>query len=236
MQKIRMGFVVLTSFLVLIFLMQHMAVSAYAQSPKPSAPKFTIQFPNDDTIQIVIQNQAFTSSSSVNLIMYYYRVKDHYGQQWIEARSEGQLQSNSTATLITIPPLAGSVPKGSPFDPFMNNFLNNSTVLDFQIQAKTGYYLVTQKPGYMPGIPPVGPGDGYSEITFNDSETSAWSNTVTVDLKDKIMLSPSPTLPNFGPTSSPTVPEFSWLMIPPLFIFVLSIAVIVSARKTCRAT
>jgi hypothetical protein len=225
MQKTRMSFVVLTSFLVPIFLMQHMAVSAYAQSTRPSAPKFAIHFPNDDTVQIVIQNQAFTSSSSVNAIEYFYRVKDHYSEQWMRNGGDGQLQSDSKTTVFEVF-----------LSPFLQTFLNNSTVLDFQVQAKTGYYLVTQKPGYMPGIPPVGPGNGYTEITFNDSETSAWSNTVTVDLKDKIMLSPSPTLPNFGPTSSPTIPEFSWLTILPLFLSILSIAIIVGVRKSRNVT
>ncbi len=38
------------------------------------------------------------------------------------------------------------------------------------------------------------------------------------------------------PTPTHSVPEFSWLMILPPFIFILSIAVIVRLRKTCRIT
>ncbi len=48
-----------------------------AHSSKPYAPEFTIQFLNDSSLQIVIENQGFTISSSVNSIIYYYRVKDH---------------------------------------------------------------------------------------------------------------------------------------------------------------
>ena len=72
----------LTTILVIIFLMEPMAESVYAQSTKPSAPKFSIQLPNNNTIQIVIQNQAFTSSSAVNSLVYYYKVKDHYSNTW----------------------------------------------------------------------------------------------------------------------------------------------------------
>ena len=50
--------------------------------------------------------------------------------------------------------------------------------------------------------------------------------TVTKTLEPQ---SPSP-IPT--PTPTPTVPEFSWLMILPLFIFILSTTVIVRLRKT----
>ncbi len=193
-----------------------MAESVYAQSTKPSPPKFTIQIPNNSTIHIVVENQAFTNSSSVNSIVYYFRVKDHNSNLWIESGNYN-LQSNSKTTIISIPPLPGMSLLGSILS---SPLLNNSTLLDFQVEAKTGYYAITQKPGYMPGMPPLGSGDGYSEITFNPAETSEWSNTQTVNLNQ----------------TSTTVPEFSRLMILPLFIFVLSIAVIVRARKTCRVT
>ncbi len=52
--------------------------------------------------------------------------------------------------------------------------------------------------------------------------------TVTKTLEPQ---SPSPS-PSTTPT--PTVPEFSWLMILPLFVFVLSIVVIDRLRKQCR--
>ena len=200
-----------------------MAESVYAQSNKPSPPKFTIQIPNNSTIQLVVENQAFTNSSSVNSIVYYYRVKDHNSQQWIINRNYC-LQSNIQTTLITIPPH----PSLYLFDPFMySTVLNNSTLLDFQVQAEIGYYAITQKPGYMPGMPPLGSGDGYSEITFIPAETSEWSNIQTVSLSQTSTTSPTPTS---------YVPEFSWLILLFIFIFILSIAVMVRVRKTCRIT
>jgi hypothetical protein len=219
--------------LMIIFLMQPMAESTFAQSTKPSAPKFTIQFSNDDTIQIVIQNQAFTSSSSVNSLIYYNRVKDHYSDRWIIDKNY-QLQSGSKTTSIEI----DLVPLGY----FV--ILNNSSILDFQVQAVTGYYLITQKPGHMPGalINFTSP-DGYSEITFNDSETSAWSNTVTVDLKEKIMLSPSQisslTTTSPIPTATPYPPpnrnaphlDSTFYLLPISIILAIIIAVFVIYRR-----
>jgi hypothetical protein len=210
----------LTTLLVIIFLMQLMAVSAYAQSTKPSAPQFTIKVISEGNLQLVIENQHFTSSSSVNAIEYYYRVKDHYSQQWMRNGGDGQLQSGSKTTVIEIF-----------LSPFLQSFLNNSTVLDFQVQAKTGYYFVTQKPGYIPGIPPVGPGNGYTEITFNESETSDWSNIQTITLSANVHLSPSPS-PNTSASPTPSVPEFpETLAITFLAIMALVVAVVFRRKK-----
>jgi hypothetical protein len=195
-----------------------MAGSVYAQSTKPSAPKFTIQMPNNSTIQLVVENQAFTNSSSVNSIVYYFRVKVHNSDLWVESGNYN-LQSNSKTTVISIPPQPGM----SLYDSILSSPLfNNSTLLDFQIQAQTGYYAITQKPGYIPGMPPIGSGS-YSEITFNPAETSGWSNTQTVNLNQ--------TSTTLTPTPTSTVPEFSWLMILPLFLSTFFIVVLFRKRK-----
>ena len=217
MQKIRPGFAILTSILVIIFLVEPMAESVYAQSTKPSAPKFTIQMPNNSTIQLIVENQAFTNSSSVNSIVYYFRVKDHNSDLWLESGNYN-LQSNSKTTIISIPPLPGMSLLNSILS---SPLLRNSTLLDFQIQAKTGYYAITQKPGYIPGAPTQPQsGDGYSEITFNPAETSDWSNTQTVNLNQTSTTS-----------TTSTVPEFSWLIILPLFLSTILVLVLFRKRK-----
>ncbi len=206
----------LTAILVIIFLVEPVAESVYVQSTKPSPPKFTIQIPNNSTIQLVVENQGFTNSSSVNSIVYYFRVKDHNSDLWLESGNYN-LQSNSKTTVISIPPLPGMSLLGSILS---SPLLNNSTLLDFQIKAETGYYAITQKPGYMPGMPPIGSGDGYSEITFNPAETSDWGNTQTVNLNQTSTTS-----------TTPTVPEFSWLMILPLFVSLLFCVVLARFRN-----
>ena len=170
----------------------------FAQSTtKPSAPQFTIQVISGSSLQLVIENQDFISSSSVNAIIYYYRVKDHYGDQWMIDRN-GQLQSDSNTTVIAIPSYPSEYLFGHPSHP-----LSNISVLDFQLQAETGYYLENYVEGQMPGA--LLETDGYWETTFNKSETSDWSSTQTVNLSEYT-----------------TIPEFpSWTILPLLIVATL---------------
>jgi hypothetical protein len=179
--------------------------SVYAQSTKPSPPEFTAQMPNENTIELAIKNQAFTNSSSINAIVYYYRVKDHNTNQWIICGNY-QLQSDSQTTLITIPPHPDDL-RHYLFPP---NWPNTSNLVDFQVEAVSGYYLVKYVQGQMPGAPLQT--NGYSEITFNKSETSDWSSIQTVDIsKGTASTSPNPTAneqPTAMITPSPT-PAFA---------------------------
>jgi hypothetical protein len=174
----------------------------YGQSTtKPSAPQFTIQVISGSSLQFVIENKDF-SSSSVNAIMYYYRVKDHYGDQWMIDRN-GQLQSDSNTTVLTIPSYPSEYLFGHPSHP-----LSNVSVLDFQLQAETGFYLEKYVQGQMPGA--LLETDGYWETTFNKSETSDWSSTQTVNLSEYA-----------------TIPEYSSWTILPLLIVATLVGVIV---------
>jgi hypothetical protein len=166
---------------------------------KPSAPKLSIQFPDNNTIQLVIENQEFINSSSVNTLVYYVRVK---GNNSNITMLDGtyHLQSSSGTTIITQP--AFPILNGSPLD--------NSTLLDFQVKAVTGYYAVTKKPGPPALISPA-PQLWHTEITFNISDTSEWSNPVTVDLTQMATVATNP---------GPSVQEF-----PILIILCLTVAV-----------
>jgi hypothetical protein len=90
----------------------------------------------------------------------------------------------------------------------------------------------------------VGLADGQHKITVTAynfaTSTGLYSEQTTyftVDTTNSARASPkpTPTIPNSGPTSSPTptpsVPEFSWLMILPLFISLLFIVVLIRKRK-----
>ncbi len=66
------------------------------------------------------------------------------------------------------------------------------------MQAQTGYYAITQKPGPIPGGLIQLPSD-YTSITFNESKASDWSNPITVDLSKMAVVTPTPT---------PNIPEF----------------------------
>jgi hypothetical protein len=99
-----------------------------------------------------------------------------------------QLQSDSTNTLITT--RLNQLP-----------LVANAASLDFQVQAVTGYYAVTNKtggPAYFPSAQ-----DWHTEITFNASETSDWSSTQTTTIhSDPASASATSTS---TPTSSPAV-------------------------------
>ena len=225
---------------------------SYAQSTEPSPPKFSILTPNASTIQLVIQNQAFTNSSSVNSLVYYFRVKAHNSDTWMED-GDYTLQSNSDITIISISP-------ESEVGAFLYTpFFDNSTSFDFQVQAVTGFYSVTWQPGYMPGMPTqFQSGNGYWDITFNPAESSDWSPTQTAAMPVSSN-SPSSALvptqipfsasnPTANSTNDPTsmltqnenttktgstvaIPEFLWLVILPLSVSIFSIAVILRHRK-----
>jgi len=205
-----------------------MVKPACAQSTEPSPPKFTIQIPNNSTIQLVIENQAFTNSSSVNSLVYYLRVKAHSSDTWMED-GDYTLQSNSNITIISISP-------ESEVGAFLYApFFDNSTSFDFQVQAVTGFYSVTWQPGYMPGMPTqYQPGNGYWEITFNPAESSAWSPTQTVTFPPIVPLSTVPDSSSSTSTSTPTAPEIPILAILPLFLLVISVAAILRHRKTAK--
>jgi uncharacterized membrane protein YwzB len=182
---------------------------SFAQSTtKPSAPQFTIQVISGSSLQFVIENQDFISSSSVNAIMYYYRVKDNCGDQWMIDRN-GQLQSDSETTVIAIPSYPSEYLFGHPSHP-----LSNVSVLDFQLQAETGFYLEKYVQGQMPGA--LLETDGYWETTFNKSETSDWSSTQTVNLSEYA-----------------TIPEFpSWTIL--LTTLVAGVAVTIFFRDRLK--
>lgn len=227
---------------------------ACAQSTAPSTPEFSIQTPNASTIQLVIENQAFTNTSSVNSIVYYYRVKGQNSETWV-IDGDYTLQSNSDTTIISIPPIPGL-----PVPILSTPLLDNSTLLDFQVQAVTGFYSVTWQPGYMPGMPTqCQPGNGYWDIAFNPAQSSPWSPTQTVAmpvianstsstfapaLTPSSVSNPTANSTN-DPTSVPTqnentaktssnaaVPEFLWLVFLPLFLSMFSVAAILRLRES----
>ena len=215
----------LTLFLVVILAVSSLLMvnPISAQSiTKPSAPQFSIQFPNNNTIQLVIQNQEFIPSSYVNSIIYYYRVKDPYSPR-SSIDKNYVLQSNFKTTTLTIPSVP---PDGMLFSRMVNSTIgNNSILIDFQVQAVSGYYAITQKPGPIPGGPvQYQSPDGYTEITFNESQASDWSIPITVDLSKMVVVT-------LTPTSSSSVPEFPITVLLIVVLAAVSLLLIIGKRK-----
>jgi len=204
--------------LIIIVALSNLAIAetVCAQSTKPSVPQFTIKLQNNSTIQLVIENQPFTNSSSVNSLLYQFRVKDHYSDKWVIAKSIDHLQSSSTYTELTIPLEHPLLPPPA-----------NYTMLDFQLQAITGFYSITQKPGSIPGAPiHFQSPDGYTEITFNPAESSDWSKTQTVNL-NQTSTTPSPTPKEVLPTNLAVV-----VSLITIIIIVLAVAILFKKRLT----
>ena len=138
-------------------------------STKLFTPEFIARALNESTVELVITNQEFTKSDSVNALFYDYRVKNHNSEIWALLGGIGQLQSDSKTTTITV---KTPYPSDYPFTEGMKQVVN-STSLDFQVRAKTGNYTIVNK-------------QSGTTTYFNDSDTSNWSNLQTVDLSQPL--------------------------------------------------
>ena len=92
--------------------------------------------------------------------------------------------------------------------------------VDFQVQAMIGYLQSTPSLSL-----PLG---DYEFI----GQASGWSSTQTVTIPASSDSS-SPSL-TATPTSTPAVPELSWLVIVPLLLCVLFFALVLRHRKTAN--
>jgi hypothetical protein len=211
-----------------------MAKAAFAQSPTlspvpiptPSVPQFTLQlvgppytvpttyYLNQSSGQIVaqightneysyvvltIKNQPFpsTDSSGRSISLYYnVRIKNHNEtDNWLElyetynpmADEIGYpTQSDSDYTSLSIP-LYNGQPEG---------VIPVGVQTDIQVDAMLGYITQGALP---PGVPPIG---GWPYVFYG--QTSAWSNTQTVNVPANIPLSPTPAPSSSTQTQTPT--------------------------------
>jgi hypothetical protein len=190
------------------------------------------------SIEVKIKNQAFISTidSSGNYTSLYYnlRFKGHYENEtnWIY--------------YPVIPTDYGSA--SHPVDPFQTG-ARGSQYLD---AFKSDYSIFTLPNWRVANVPQGGQIDvqvqtliGHDNkhdwgmgqfgewITYYfEGEYTDWSSTQTVTIDKNTAL--TPTYTPYSPTSTPTVPELSWLVVIPLLIVVLSIALILSHRKTTK--
>jgi hypothetical protein len=198
--------------------------------PTPSVPEFTVKFldfsydvptttsidpytgqnitnqgyhVDNRTIELSINNEPFSSYQESEPNFFYYFV-----------REKGHFSENWTE--INSPNSGFLIKSSSDYTIFYYGptFLNGISFgqMDFQVEAAVG------------GIYRISPqfASGYE---FR-GVTSGWSNTQTVAIPA------SSVSPTQSPNPSPTVPEFSWLAILPLFAATLFIAVKLRHRKT----
>jgi hypothetical protein len=191
------------------------------------------QYVKNETVDIKIKNPQLMSATlangSIAQLYYSVRTKGHFSNywgsssddRWTTTWEEGNsftqvFASTSDYTVVTLV-------IGSPNHILMGYadvYIPAGGQEDFQVEASFGY----QHPIY-DGLYQTG-------IAFVSYANSGWSPTQTITLTDgatSSSVSTSPT-PNQSSSPSPTVPEFSWLVILPLFISLFSLAVVTKLR------
>lgn len=203
--------------------------SASAQTiPKPSVPEFSLRYEDhsyyeqptyttdpitgkqvieneagyikNDSIQINIKNQPFTSSkdASGNYTLLYYNVryKGHFENHWqTYPYSPSSGYWKATQTGYTSIPLPNT----------QVGYFATDSQFDFQVQALVGYETSTT------GISQLPPHNLSTSYQFHGLEGD-WSPTQTITISDE---SASP---------SPTVPEFPCLLVISLLLSALAVA------------
>jgi hypothetical protein len=203
------------------------------------------QLINNNSIEITIKNQPFDYSNNGLTYQIYFniRIKPHFSNtdNWTEvyplenltsspANANGifpfawyvfsPVQSNSTSTIIDFQVVPTDVNQATGYDIYGTPFygIPIDSQLDFQVEALVGHnstYWYIQHP-----FTPTYGGFSVSAVAYDSA--SGWSNTQTIAIGETASTSPAP---------SPSVPEFSWLIILPLFFSILSIAVLIRKRK-----
>ena len=162
-------------------------------------------------------------------MFYNISVKPHYGGNWTyypTSYGETYPASNSEYSVRNFVYGAydnGGYARGGYADtvsPQMG-YVSPGGEVDFRVQAIFGYYHNEWVSMGGPDHPLLG-----GEVPMFTGESSDWSHTQTITIPET-SASTSPT-PNLTPT--PSVPEFSWLAILPLFISLLSVAILLKLK------
>ena len=194
------------------------------------------------TIDVTIKNQPFTSTNldGNNIELFYeIRWKGHFenwtdynftninynsnGNNYLEQNNNNLYNlnyairaTNSEYTVVSYSPsFIGNIPPGYEFP--------NGGQIDFQVKAQVGYTFLYYG-GHIQAI-----GTDYHFVTESD-----WSNaqTVTISNATLILSNPLPsTVSASVSTSTPTVPELSWLAIILPLVLMLAVALVLRHQK-----
>jgi hypothetical protein len=222
MQKTRLGFTILIIFLSSLIIVES------ANAKGPSTPVLDVKIINGYYTVPTTSTDQYNTVNSINISLTFQidgvtsycllQCKDHFSSQWESLYQDGYnvttFLPTGHKTTITIWGNNATGPFGqSPTNEISLYFGSHwgitvplGSQLDFRVQAIAGSRLMTD------------PHD-YNLILAIGSE-SDWSSIQTVTIPE-----------NNSSTPTPTVPEFSWLIILPLFLSILSIAVLIRKRK-----
>ncbi len=230
--------------------------SSPTYTPNPftgNTPSGDVNFYENKSLVLTIQNQAFESSNSFISLHYSVQWKGHFETTWNLFNVD---INPDTISDINVFPIGFSGDNGTFGSPATVPDVPNGGKIDFQVEAATGsWYTVPYYPhGYDSNGNPIGMPFGTTPV-FNGT-TSGWSNIATISIPDGSVTSypntgtppistqetpiPNPTpTPTVSPSttsatseSSPAVPEFPTWIILALFAAVLLSTVFARKRIT----
>ena len=166
--------------------------------PKPSVPQFTVTLLENNSVQLSIKNQPFDANNSHNYsFVYDVRITNFLGN-WTDLYNADDgypYQSNSDYTnfFYKIADSPSYYPTAFTLE---GKAIPTNGQVTFQVKAMIGYRdRGTFSNGMMPYV-------------FK-GESSDWSNNQTITiLENSSSLTPTESMPNFGPTSSP-IPSYN---------------------------
>jgi hypothetical protein len=163
--------------------------------PKPSVPQFTVSLLENNSVQLSIRNQPFDVNNSYNYsFVYDVRITNSLGN-WTDLYNADDgypYQSNSDYTnfFYKIADSPSYYPTAFTLE---GKAIPTNGQVTFQVKAMVGYRdRGTFSNGMMPYV-------------FK-GESSDWSNNQTITIPTS--LTPTESMPNFGPTSSP-IPSYN---------------------------
>jgi hypothetical protein len=179
------------------------------------------------TIDLTIKNQPYipviANNGANTSFVYQIQVKGHFAKDWIPMYpfGDGPKMSNTDYTIITYLLLQSEdsyyLTSHDSTTPSVNTItgLPPNASIDFQVEALSGYWTRTIEFGSQ----------------HFEAQESGWSPMQTVTIPASSGSTTQTPSPSSSPSTSPTVPELSWLIIIPLLIAVLSITLILRHRK-----
>ena len=179
-------------------------VDQYSGKTVQTGGGFTVE---NKTIELALKNQKITpytirDDDAVRSVYlnFQIRYKGHFGQDWYNYSVGEAYWLDNTVVLFGLGSNRNS--------PYLGE-LSVGNQVDFQVQARIGYYMHTDGDWYNPN----------SQVFIGES--SSWSGIQTVTIPGA-STSVSPT---------PTVPEFPVITLLPILFAVFSVALIIRDRK-----
>jgi hypothetical protein len=183
-----------------------MIVETAGAQTKPSIPEFSITVETQQTVTVTIKN-------SYNYYTFYnIRAKDHFSDNWTEFFD---------AHTYTETNPRGYISPSNTENTTINLQINYApgSQVDFQTEAiQWGPIQV-----WVPESPyPWDSTPAHYEQRISYYGTSGWGNTQTI------------TIPETSTSPTHAIPEFSWLIIPPVFLSIISFVVLIRKQKVCK--